>query len=124
MTMLPFWAYMAPTIFAEVKPERVEEDAIGLANSSVYGLAVALRTRVVPNALICFVLELNRRLAMNRRKLLKTVTLAAASGAISAPRYRAVRSRLTVAAHDLLPEESRYALRRVRDVQQGRCRPL
>jgi hypothetical protein len=35
---------MAPTIFAEVKPERVEEDAIGLANSSVYGLAVALRT--------------------------------------------------------------------------------
>jgi hypothetical protein len=57
MTMLPFWAYMAPTIFAEVKPERVEEDAIGLANSSVYGLAVALRTRVVPNALICFVLD-------------------------------------------------------------------
>jgi TRAP-type mannitol/chloroaromatic compound transport system substrate-binding protein len=99
MTMLPFWAYMAPTIFAEVKPERVEEDAIGLANSSVYGLAVALRTRVVPNALICFVLELNRRLAMNRRKLLKTVTLAAASGAISAPAIAqsapALRWRLT-----------------------------
>ena len=117
--MLPFWAYMAPTIFAEVKPERVEEDAIGLANSSVYGLAVALRTRVVPNALICFVLELNRRLAMNRRKLLKTVTLAAASGAISAPAI--AQSAPALAAHDLLPEESRYALRRMRDVQQGDC---
>ena len=35
MTRLPFRVYMASAMFAEVKPERIEEGAIGLANSSV-----------------------------------------------------------------------------------------
>src|SRR5258706_1607527 len=68
----------------QCKPERIEEGAIGLANSSVCKSGNGARNES-SGAKCAHMFELNRGLSMNRRKLLKAVTLAAASGAISAP---------------------------------------